>query len=200
MPERAHALVQDQTDARTDRHCARCPAVGNTPGRRRRGERIGLVNRLVPAGQALAAAQQLDSELAALAQTCLHRDRASALDQHVLNDTNVWRPSSATAKSAWQPRHCTGHAASPTVPAATVLPQPPGHNSQAAQAGTAGHDRPTGHNPPRTCHGRKLGKRWRTPSRRPSKDLQPDGVTSARRSSRSGVSSPEKTPSGLGKG
>jgi enoyl-CoA hydratase len=43
-------------------------------------ERIGLVNRLVPAGQALATAQQLASELAALPQTCLRRDRAAALD------------------------------------------------------------------------------------------------------------------------
>ena len=52
-------------------------------------ERIGLVNRLVPAGQALAAAQQLASELAELPQTCLRHDRASALDQHGLNDTNA---------------------------------------------------------------------------------------------------------------
>jgi enoyl-CoA hydratase len=52
-------------------------------------ERIDLVNRLVPAGQALAAAQQLASALTALPQTCLHRDRASALGQPVLNDTNA---------------------------------------------------------------------------------------------------------------
>jgi len=63
-----------------------------------------------------------------------------------------------------------------------------------------GHDRPTGQNPPRVCHGRKPGNDRRTPSPRPSKDLQSDGLTSARRSSRSGVSSPEKPPSGLGKG
>jgi enoyl-CoA hydratase len=49
-------------------------------------ERIGLVNRLVPAGQALTAAQQLASKLAALPQTCLRHDRASALDQHGLNE------------------------------------------------------------------------------------------------------------------
>lgn len=40
---------------------------------------IGLVNRLVPEGAALAAAQQLARELAALPQTCLHSDRASML-------------------------------------------------------------------------------------------------------------------------
>jgi enoyl-CoA hydratase len=49
-------------------------------------ERIGLVNRLVPAGQALAAAQQLASELAALPQTCLRHDRASVQDQHGLDE------------------------------------------------------------------------------------------------------------------
>lgn len=42
---------------------------------------IGLANRLVPAGQALTAAQQLAAELAALPQTCLRSDRASVLDQ-----------------------------------------------------------------------------------------------------------------------
>jgi enoyl-CoA hydratase len=42
---------------------------------------IGLVNRVVPAGQALAAAQALAAELAALPQTCLRRDRLSALEQ-----------------------------------------------------------------------------------------------------------------------
>ena len=52
-------------------------------------ERIGLVNRLVPAGQALATAQQLASELAALPQTCLRRDRASVLDQHGRNETDA---------------------------------------------------------------------------------------------------------------
>ena len=114
--------------------------------------RISLVNRLVPAGQALVAAQQLASELAALppepacATTELPRSTSTAS-----TTPTPWRPSSATAKSAWQPTHWPGHAASPTVPAATVLPQ-----------------------------------------RRPSKDRQPDGLASARRSSRSGVSSPEK--------
>lgn len=43
-------------------------------------ERIGLVNRLVPAGEALAAAQRLAAELAALPQTCLRQDRLAVLD------------------------------------------------------------------------------------------------------------------------
>jgi len=41
---------------------------------------IGLANRLVPAGQALAAAQELAAQLAALPQVCLRSDRASVLD------------------------------------------------------------------------------------------------------------------------
>ena len=43
--------------------------------------RMGLVNRLVPRGQALPAAVRLAHELAALPQTCLRSDRLSALEQ-----------------------------------------------------------------------------------------------------------------------
>ncbi len=42
---------------------------------------IGLVNRLVPAGTALVAAQRLAHEIARLPQTCLRQDRLSLLDQ-----------------------------------------------------------------------------------------------------------------------
>lgn len=42
---------------------------------------MGLVNRVVPSGSALAAAQQLAHELAALPQRCLLADRASAYAQ-----------------------------------------------------------------------------------------------------------------------
>jgi len=45
-------------------------------------ERIGLVNRVVPAGEALAAARTLAGELAAFPQDCLRNDRLSLLDQH----------------------------------------------------------------------------------------------------------------------
>ena len=41
---------------------------------------MGLVNRLVPAGTARKAAEQLAREIAALPQACLRSDRASALD------------------------------------------------------------------------------------------------------------------------
>ena len=40
---------------------------------------MGLVNRVVPAGQARPAAEELARELAALPQQCLRSDRASAL-------------------------------------------------------------------------------------------------------------------------
>ena len=47
---------------------------------------IGLANRVVPAGQALAAAQELAASLAAFPQTCLRGDRASVLDQQGLDE------------------------------------------------------------------------------------------------------------------
>jgi enoyl-CoA hydratase len=43
--------------------------------------RIGLANRVVPAGLALDAAMELAQELAALPQLCLREDRASVLEQ-----------------------------------------------------------------------------------------------------------------------
>jgi enoyl-CoA hydratase len=44
-------------------------------------ERIGLVNRVVPAGTARQHAEELAAELAALPQECLRNDRLSVLDQ-----------------------------------------------------------------------------------------------------------------------
>jgi enoyl-CoA hydratase len=48
---------------------------------------IGLANRVVPAGQALAAAQELAAQLAAFPQTCLRGDRASVLDAEGLDES-----------------------------------------------------------------------------------------------------------------
>jgi enoyl-CoA hydratase len=48
---------------------------------------IGLANRVVPPGQALAAAQELAAQLAAFPQTCLRGDRASVLDSEGLDET-----------------------------------------------------------------------------------------------------------------
>lgn len=45
------------------------------------GQRIGLVNRLCPPGQARAHAEKLAHELALLPQTCLREDRLSAYEQ-----------------------------------------------------------------------------------------------------------------------
>jgi enoyl-CoA hydratase len=48
--------------------------------------RIGLANDVVPAGQALVAAQELATRLAAFPQTCLREDRASLLEQDGLDE------------------------------------------------------------------------------------------------------------------
>jgi enoyl-CoA hydratase len=49
-------------------------------------ERIGLVNRVVPVGSSLAAAQGLAAELARFPQTCLRQDRLSLLEQDGLGE------------------------------------------------------------------------------------------------------------------
>jgi len=59
-------------------------------------ERIGLANRVVPSGQALATALILAHDLAALPQRCLRNDRLSAIEQWDLDDAaamrnEVWR-------------------------------------------------------------------------------------------------------------
>jgi enoyl-CoA hydratase len=46
---------------------------------------IGLANRVVPPGQALAAARELAAQLAAFPQVCLRSDRASVLDAEGLD-------------------------------------------------------------------------------------------------------------------
>lgn len=50
---------------------------------------IGLANRVVPAGEALAAAQQLARQLAAFPQICLRSDRASVLDAEGLDERDA---------------------------------------------------------------------------------------------------------------
>jgi enoyl-CoA hydratase len=48
---------------------------------------FGLVNRVVPAGQALPAAQELARQLAGFPQVCLRSDRASVLDAEGLDES-----------------------------------------------------------------------------------------------------------------
>jgi enoyl-CoA hydratase len=50
---------------------------------------IGLANRLVPAGQALASAIELARTIASFPQTCLRNDRLSAIEQWGLDDTEA---------------------------------------------------------------------------------------------------------------
>jgi enoyl-CoA hydratase len=62
--------------------------------------RIGLANRVVPAGEALPAALALAQQLAALPQRCLREDRLSLLEQWGLSEeealANEWRHGMAT--------------------------------------------------------------------------------------------------------
>jgi enoyl-CoA hydratase len=53
--------------------------------------RIGLANRVVPAGTARAAAEALAAEIAAFPQTCLRQDRLSTLDQEALTEEEALR-------------------------------------------------------------------------------------------------------------
>jgi enoyl-CoA hydratase len=59
------------------------------PVRAAEAERIGLVNRVVPAGASLGAAQELAAELARFPQRCMREDRLSALEQEGLSETEA---------------------------------------------------------------------------------------------------------------
>ena len=50
---------------------------------------IGLANRVVEAGQSLAAAQELAAALARFPQTCLRQDRLSALEQQGMSERHA---------------------------------------------------------------------------------------------------------------
>ncbi|MFL5862878.1 MAG: crotonase/enoyl-CoA hydratase family protein [Solirubrobacteraceae bacterium] len=52
-------------------------------------ERMGLVNRVVPVGTSLVAAQELAAELAEFPQTCLREDRLSLLEQEGLAEAEA---------------------------------------------------------------------------------------------------------------
>ena len=52
-------------------------------------ERVGLVNRVVPTGQALVAARELAAGLARFPETCLREDRLSVLEQGDLSESEA---------------------------------------------------------------------------------------------------------------
>ena len=54
-------------------------------------ERIGLANRVVPTGQARAAAEKLAAEIAAFPQECVRQDRLAALEQEGLSEEEAMR-------------------------------------------------------------------------------------------------------------
>ncbi len=62
-------------------------------------ERIGLVNRVVEPGQALAAAVELAHELAVLPQVCMRNDRLSALEQWDLDEPAATRNEAARGRA-----------------------------------------------------------------------------------------------------
>ena len=57
----------------------------------REAHAIGLVDRVVPTGTALKAAQQLAEQLAALPQTCMRSDRLSAYEQWSMDTASALR-------------------------------------------------------------------------------------------------------------
>lgn len=61
-------------------------------------ERIGLVNRVVAPGQALANALELAADLAALPQRCMRNDRLSALEQWDLSEDDAMRNEAARGR------------------------------------------------------------------------------------------------------
>lgn len=62
-------------------------------------EQLGLVNRVVPPGTALAAAIELAQELAALPQICLRNDRRSAIEQWDLAEDDAMRNEAALGRA-----------------------------------------------------------------------------------------------------
>ena len=71
---------------------------------------IGLANRVVPAGTALAAAQELARQLAAFPQTCLRSDRQSLLDAEGLTEQDALRQEFAHGQAAVTTEALTGAA------------------------------------------------------------------------------------------
>jgi enoyl-CoA hydratase len=71
---------------------------------------IGLAHRVVPAGQALDAAQQLAAQLAAFPQVCLRSDRASVLDQEGLDETAALASEFAHGRAALAAETASGAA------------------------------------------------------------------------------------------
>jgi enoyl-CoA hydratase/carnithine racemase len=71
---------------------------------------IGLANRVVPAGQALAAARELAAQLASFPQICLRSDRASVLDQEGLDATAALASEFARGREALMNEAASGAA------------------------------------------------------------------------------------------
>jgi len=71
---------------------------------------IGLANRVVPAGKALAAARELAAQLASFPQVCLRSDRASVLDQEGLDEADALATEFAHGQEALRAEAASGAA------------------------------------------------------------------------------------------
>ena len=87
---------------------------------------MGLVNRLSEPGEALALAQELAAELAALPQTCLRQDRLSVLEQWGLDEEEALASSCAHGLVSLQADALGGATGSPRVPGGTAARARPG--------------------------------------------------------------------------
>ena len=77
---------------------------------------IGLVNRLVPAGEALTTAQGLARQLAAFPQTCLREDRASVLEQEGLDEAAALANEFRHGRTSLAAETLAGPAVGPVAP------------------------------------------------------------------------------------
>ena len=81
---------------------------------------IGLVNRVVAAGTALAEAQALAARIAAFPQTCLREDRASLLEQDGLDEAAALANEFAHGMTRWPWTRSPVRPGSPPARAATA--------------------------------------------------------------------------------
>ena len=101
---------------------------------------MGLVNRVVPPGRALAAALELAHQLAALPQVCLRSDRMSALEQWGLSEEQAAVDEARRGRAVVASGETLdgAHCVSPEVRVAVAL-----RSADRAQRAMTGPDRPT---------------------------------------------------------
>lgn len=110
-------------------------------------ERIGLANRVVPAGAGRAAAEELAAQIAALPQACLRHDRLSVLEQEGLDETAAMRAEVAHGRQVLAGEEIAAgvaafaagagrHGAAAAKPSSTALAGPETTRPDSSRAGT----------------------------------------------------------------